>query len=531
MPQRIAVIIGAGPAGLTAAHELLAQSDIKPIVLEASQAFGGISRTVQHNGNRIDIGGHRFFSKSDRVMDWWAAMMPVQSTESSSVEIQYQGKRRSVEAPEDGPDPRQVDNVMLIRCRKSRILFLRQFFDYPLSLSLSTIRSLGTLRVSRMGLSYLRSCLRPIRNEKNLEEFLINRFGRELYLTFFKSYTEKVWGVPCNEIDASWGAQRIKGLSIRKAVVHALLKPTKKISWFRSKGDVAQKDVETSLIERFLYPKYGPGQMWETCAEKIIDGGGEIRMGYRAVRLNVIGQQVKNVVARNETTGDEVILNVDFVLSTMPVSELIRAFDDAPDEVREVSEGLVYRDFITVGLLLKRTNQIVAGEEKLTDNWIYLQEPDLTAGRLQIFNNWSPWLVADSANTWLGFEYFCSEDDELWARSDSDLKDLAIEELVDIGLANAEDVIDSIVIRVPKAYPAYFGSYDRFDTLRQWIDEYSNLFLIGRNGMHRYNNQDHSMLTAMTAVENIISGRADKSNIWEVNTERDYHENSESDSG
>ena len=517
MATKTAVIIGAGPAGLTAAYELLTRTDVVPIVLEMSSDMGGISRTINHHGNRIDIGGHRFFSKSDRVMNWWLDMLPQEQTSGGT--LRYQGQSLPLDAG-PGIDPQQTDRVMLVRNRKSRIYYLRRFFDYPLSLSSTTVRKLGLWRVARIGMSYLRSVARPIRNERNLEEFFINRFGRVLYRTFFKSYTEKVWGVPCDHISAEWGAQRIKGLSIRKALAHAL-------SRLRlSASDVRQKTTETSLIEKFLYPKFGPGQMWETAAERVKALGGQVLTHWRVDRVIVEGGRAVAVQAVNTVLGARRTFPADYVFSTMPVKHLVRSLScEVPPRVREIADGLVYRDFITVGLLLDELKvKDERGHGLIRDNWIYIQEPDVRLGRLQIFNNWSPWMVADTSKVWLGLEYFCNEDDDLWSLADSDMIALGRAELDKIGLIDAAAVRDAVVIRVPKTYPAYWGTYARFDELRQWIDEIDNLFLVGRNGMHRYNNQDHSMLTAMVAVDNIAAGITDKRNIWSVNTEQDYHE-------
>ncbi|ADB18214.1 UDP-galactopyranose mutase [Pirellula staleyi DSM 6068] len=522
MNRKRAIIIGGGPAGLTAAYELLTRTDIQPIVLEASDMLGGISRTVNYKGNRIDIGGHRFFSKDDRVMQWWANMLPMEGGHSGQLSLAYQGQQREIDGSSTGPNPETTDEVMLVRPRKSRIYYLRKFFDYPISLSQTTIANLGLWRMLKIGFSYLRSRLQPIKPEQSLEDFLINRFGRELYLTFFKSYTEKVWGVPCHEISAAWGAQRIKGLSITKAILNAIQKP------FRKSGDVRQKNVETSLVEQFLYPKLGPGQMWETCAAKVQQMGGEIRKNSLVSRVFTEGDTIVALEVTDPQTGAVERIEGDYFFSTMPMQELVRALDaDAPSNVREVSEGLIYRDFITVGLLLddlKIHEQTREGKKLLSDNWIYIQEPDVKVGRLQIFNNWSPYMVANPKHAWIGLEYFCYESDDLWKQSDEKMVAQGIEELERINIIERSKVLDSTVIRVPKTYPAYFGSYDRFDELKQWISKFDNLFLVGRNGMHRYNNQDHSMLTAMVAVDNIIAGRTDKSNIWDVNTEMEYHE-------
>jgi protoporphyrinogen oxidase len=515
-----AVIIGAGPAGLTAAYELLERTTLKPVVVETSEHMGGISRTVNYKGNRIDIGGHRFFSKSERVMNWWLNILPLQRGAGASNAISYQGKQTSIASGGEGPDPDREDRVMLLRPRKSRIYFARQFFDYPISLSPDTLMKMGAWRSVKLGFSFLRAMLFPIRPEENLEQFFINRFGRELYEAFFKSYTEKVWGVPCRDISAEWGAQRVKGLSITKAVVHFVKK-----LFGGTKKDIAQKDTETSLIEQFLYPKFGPGQMWEEVAKSVTARGGEVLTGRRAVRMHTSGGNHVRAVVVRDRAGNETELAADYVFSSMPVRHLIRALDvPVPDDVKAVAEGLLYRDFITVGLLVDRLRVAEADGGRLRDNWIYIQDPDVLVGRMQIFNNWSPYMVADPSKTWIGLEYFLYASDPMWSWPDEQMAKLAADELERIGLIDPGAVLDSTVIRMPKTYPAYFGTYDRFHLLRELADRFDNLFLIGRNGMHRYNNQDHSMLTAMLCVDNIVEGRTDKSNIWDVNTEEDYHE-------
>jgi len=522
-----ALIIGAGPAGLTAAYELLKRTTVQPLVFEKSMEIGGLSRTVRYKGNRIDIGGHRFFSKSDRVMNWWTEVMPVQSArvrmKARVHQITYQRQSRAVAVLDDAPEPEQDDRVMLIRNRKSRIYFLRQFFDYPIALSADTIKKLGLWRMFKIGMSYIK-CAAHQRPENSLEDFFINRFGKELYRTFFKSYTEKVWGVPCEKISAEWGAQRIKGLSIAKALSHF----AKKTFSRKKPAGIAQKQTETSLIEKFMYPKLGPGQLWEYVAEEVSQGGGKVRLGWTVDRLLTRGNQIQAAEMVNTSTGERERIEAEYFFSTMPVKELIRCLDaDVPANVREVSEGLVYRDFITVGLLLRKLkihDETPAGKKLLSDNWIYIQEPDVQLGRMQIFNNWSPYLVADPANVWIGLEYFCNETDPIWRMSDPAVIAVAKHEVQKIGIIDSNDVLDSVVIRVPKTYPAYFGAYERFEEVKQYINQFENLFLVGRNGMHKYNNQDHSMLTAMTAVDNIVEGRTDKSNIWALNSEMEYHE-------
>ena len=520
MKEGTAIIIGAGPAGLTAAIELQRHTAIKPILIEAGVQVGGLSRTVCYKGNRMDIGGHRFFSKSDRVMQWWLDLMPIEAGASSEGELRYQGQQRPLPNGSKLAQPRQDDLVMLVRQRKSRIYFMRRFFDYPIRLTADTLRKMGPLATVRAGVSYLRSAVFPRRRERSLEDFLINRFGRELYETFFRSYTEKVWGVPCTEISAEWGAQRIKGLSLRNVIAHYLARKLNP-----AKGDdIAQKRTQTSLIEKFLYPKLGPGQLWEHAAELVCQGGGEVHYGIHVDRINANGQRIVSVEGA-DASGRRVTFAGDYFFSTMPVRDLIRGLMPAPPrEVRAVSEGLIYRDFITVGLLVRKLNLTEQDGGCLRDNWIYIQEPDVLLGRLQIFNNWSPWLVSSGDKIWIGLEYFCNDTDPIWKLSDKDMTDLAIAEVAKIGILNPEDVEDAHVVHVPKTYPAYFGTYDRFPVIRDYLNEYANLYLIGRNGMHKYNNQDHSMLTAMTAVENIVQGITSKDNIWAINTEMDYHE-------
>ncbi|MFA6483137.1 MAG: NAD(P)/FAD-dependent oxidoreductase [Bacteroidales bacterium] len=525
--KKQAIIIGAGPAGLTAAYELLARTDIEPIVLESTGQTGGISQTVEYKGNRMDIGGHRFFSKSDRVMNWWLNILPIEALGQimDDLTITYRNQTRNITEIKSGNGTVSDDNVMLVRNRLSRIFFGRKFYSYPIRLDWNTLKNLGIKKIIHIGWSYFISRLKPIKQENSLEDFFINRFGKELYRTFFKDYTEKVWGVPCNEIKPEWGAQRVKGLSVSKALWHALK------SIFPKESGVGQKGTETSLIEKFLYPKFGPGQLWQEAAKRVVDMGGMIHHHCEVKRIESVEGRITGVWFKRGTSGEEEFLGADFVVSTMPVKDLIRGLGSCvPGRIAAVAEGLQYRDFITLGLLYLKMEVCrpdCQEHNRVPDNWIYIQEADVKVGRIQVFNNWSPYLVKDQDTVWLGLEYFCQEGDGLWISTDKNLIDKGIAELHKMGFCNPDDFLDGTVVRMPKTYPAYFGTYGHFDEIRRFTDSFANLFLIGRNGMHRYNNQDHSMLTAMTAVDLILEGNTDKDLIWTVNTEEEYHESSE----
>jgi protoporphyrinogen oxidase len=523
--ERIAVIVGAGPAGLTAALEMLRRADITPIVFETETQVGGISKTINYRGNRMDLGGHRFFSKSDWVMRWWQEILPVaegQAEAGRALRIRYHGQERDL-APEVF-GAASADAVLLVRQRLSRIFYRRRFFDYPLKLNPNTIRNMGLIESLRTGMSYAQARLAHRSPEVSLEDFLINRFGDRLYRTFFKSYTEKVWGVPCEEISAEWGAQRIKGLSVTKAIAHAFKKP------FRGAADTAQKGTETSLIERFLYPKFGPGQMWEEVARRITRRGGAIHLDHRVVGIERTDLSVTAVKVRDGDAGAIRTIPCDYLISTMPVRELVAFLKPADSQIARIAEGLPYRDFVTVGLLLRkmtlpRNRQTLTSRNGMPpDNWIYIQEPDVRIGRLQVFNNWSPSMVADPESVWLGLEYFCREGDDLWSMADGEFLDFAARELAHIGMIDRSDVLDGTVVRVRKAYPAYFGEYARFDRVRAYLDRFANLYPVGRNGMHRYNNQDHSMLAANLAVSSIANSGTGKADIWRINADEDYLE-------
>jgi protoporphyrinogen oxidase len=522
--RKVAVIAGAGPAGLTAALELLRRSDILPLLFEADTQVGGISKTVNYRGNRMDLGGHRFFSKSDWVMRWWQEILPVAIDEAGANEalrIGYQ--QRSHDFTPAPQSPVSDDAVLLVRQRLSRIFYRRRFFDYPLKLNAATLKAMGGIETLRIGLSYAQAQLMRRAPEKSLEDFFINRFGDRLYRTFFKDYTEKVWGVPCEEISAEWGAQRIKGLSVTKALTHAIA------SQFRRGADTAQKQTETSLIERFLYPKFGPGQMWEEVARRVSAGGGEIHLRHRVIGLEREAQRVSAVLVRDESDGSVRRVACDHFVSSLPVQGLVTMLQPGEEELLRIAQHLPYRDFMTAGLLVRRmfpgrAQGAPADNGLPPDNWIYIQEPDVKIGRLQVFNNWSPALVADPRTIWLGLEYFCREGDALWCMEDAAFVDFAASELEKIGMIARHDVLDGTVVRVPKAYHAYFGEYRQFGVLRAFLDGFTNVYPIGRNGMHRYNNQDHSMLAANSAVDAMLKGGSGKEAIWATNAEEDYHE-------
>lgn len=487
------IVVGAGPAGLTAALELCRRSELEVVVIERDGQVGGISRTMRYKGNSMDLGGHRYFSKSEAVNSWWRELLP-----------------------EAGSEAGEGDDVMLVRRRLSRIYFLRRFFDYPISLSWQTLRNLGLRRLVRIAASYLWVRLFPIREERSLEDFYINRFGRELYETFFRDYTEKVWGVKCRDISPEWGSQRVKGLSVGAALRHLAC---------RMVGRSDPKRVETSLIDRFLYPKFGAGQIWEVAARRIAEAGGQILTDMRVTAVHAAEGRITGVTAV-DGRGRELRIDGDWLISTMPVRELVAAMTSpVPESVREAAEGLIYRDFMTAGLLLRRMKLAQPdGKRYPPDTWIYIQEREVKAGRIQIFNNWSPWMVREAGTVWIGVEYFVDEGDACWTMDDKAFAEMAAGELERIGMIDRSDLIDAVVVRVPKAYPAYLGTYSRMDEIRAWADSIENLFLVGRNGMHRYNNIDHSMLTAMAAVDCLLDGRTDKSGIWQVNTGEEYHE-------
>jgi protoporphyrinogen oxidase len=466
--QKPVVVIGGGPAGLTAGY-LLSKQGKAVIVLESTDQVGGIARTEVRDGYRFDLGGHRFFTKVQEVDDLWHEIMKEE---------------------------------FLKRPRRSRIYWRKRFLEYPLE-GMDVIRKLGPVELFRVGISYLWATIKPKGREDTVEQWVSNRFGRRLYLLFFKTYTEKVWGVPCSELRAEWAAQRIKGLSFFSAA---------KSAFFGNKGNKIK-----SLISEFNYPRYGPGQMWEQMTADIRAHGGEVRLNAPAtrIRMDETGKVIE-VVAGGET------LTPSHVISSLPLRTTVAISEpEPPVDVRDAARGLRYRDFLTVAL-------VISGKEMFPDNWIYIHEPGVMVGRIQNFRSWSPWMVPNDTDASIGMEYFCFEGDELWSMPDEELVEFAKREIEELGLARAADVKFGFAVRVHKAYPIYDAEYgDRLATIREWLEKIPNLIQVGRNGLHRYNNSDHSMLTAMRAVDNILLGT--NHDIWAVNAESVYHEEHQED--
>ena len=470
--QKKVAIIGAGPAGLTAAY-LLGKANENVMVFEKDPKYvGGISRTETYKGYSFDIGGHRFFSKSKEVEDFWTEIL---------------------------------GDEMLERPRSSRIYYNNKFFSYPL-VAMEALQKLGIWESGLCVLSYLQAKVNPVKNPTNFEDWVVNQFGRRLFNIFFKTYTEKVWGIPCNEISADWAAQRIKGLSLSSAIMNAVFKPK------QSKGGGKDKVIKT-LIDSFRYPKKGPGMMWEVCAEKCKKMGVQIDMNCGVKDINFNG-----TTWTITTTDGRVLDGFDNVLSSAPMRELIKfTHPTLPNDALKAAQGLSYRDFITVVLICK-------DEDAFSDNWIYIHDPKVKVGRIQNFKSWSPYMVPDPEMACYGLEYFCFEGDGMWTSKDEDLIALAKKEIEKIGLTKQSAVVDGYVVRQPKAYPVYDHTYkENVDEIRAALKAYPGLYLVGRNGMHKYNNQDHSMMTAMLAAKNIIAGK-ELFDVWDVNEDAEYHE-------
>ena len=510
-----ALVIGAGPAGLTAAYELLTKSeDMEVMVFEESDCFGGISKTVEYKGNRMDMGGHRFFSKIPEVNAWWDKMLPMQGSATYDDIL----LNRPMPLTEGGPDPEKEDRVMLTRHRVSRNLFDNKFYDYPVTLKRETLKNMGFFTTMKVGFSYLAAILHK-KPEDNLENFYINRFGRKLYSMFFEYYTENLWGRHPSEIDASWGAQRVKGLSVVAIIKDIFGKIFKK----------KNRKVETSLIEEFKYPKLGPGQLWDVTAEEITKLGGTIIKNAKVTKLQKEGDKIVSLTYVKD--GQEVTVEGDYIISSMPVKDLVAGMNDVPAEPARIAAGLPYRDYMTLGVLVPKINlenktKLKTVSNIVPDCWVYVQDRRVKMGRFQIYNNWSPYMIKDLENTiWIGLEYFVNEGDEFWNMTEEQFSAFGVQEMVNLGLIDSPDVVlDTHMEKVKKAYPAYFDTYDEMDKLVEYLKSIDNLYCVGRNGQHRYNNIDHSMVTSFETVKNILSGEKDKSNIWSVNTEQEYHE-------
>ena len=515
MKKKKVVIIGSGPAGLTAAYELLDKSNKYEVtVLEELNIVGGISRTVNYKGNRMDMGGHRFFSKDERVNEWWEKILPSQGSLPKDDKI----LNRTSTLTEGGPNPDKTDKVMLRRNRLSRIYFKNKFFDYPISLKFETLKNMGFLTTIEVGFSYLKSVFFK-RKEKSLEDFYINRFGKKLYSMFFENYTENLWGRHPSEISPEWGAQRVKGLSIIAIIKDMFGKVFKK----------KNRHIETSLIEEFKYPKLGPGELWEVVADSVKEKGGTIITEAKVTKITQKDKMIKSVTYVKDNK--EITIKADYFISSMPIKDLINGMNDVPKKINKIATNLPYRDYMTVGVLIPKLN--LKNETKIKtignivpDNWVYVHDKKVKMGRFQIYNNWSPYLVKDLDHTiWMGLEYFCNEGDNMWNMTDDDFASFGIEEMITMGLIDKkEDVIDYHVERVKKAYPAYFDSYEHIEDVKKYINKIQNLYCVGRNGQHKYNNIDHSMVTSFEAVNNIINNISNKDNIWNVNTEKEYHE-------
>ena len=513
-----ALIIGAGPAGLTAAYELLTKSkDIEVVVFEESDCFGGISKTVNYKGNRMDMGGHRFFSKIPEVNAWWDHMLPMQGHPTYDDIILH----RPMPVAEGGPDPEKEDRVMLTRHRVSRILFDTKFYDYPISLKPETFKNFGLLTTLKVGFSYLGSMFHKL-PEENLENFYINCFGRKLYSMFFEYYTENLWGRHPSEIDASWGAQRTKGLSIM-----GILK-----DFFGKLFKVKNRKVNTSLIEEFKYPKLGPGQLWDVTAAEVEKLGGTIIKNAKVTRVHKNANNVLTSLTY-EKDGQELTMEGDYFISSMPVRDLVGGMNDVPADAARIAAGLPYRDYMTLGVLVPKINLVNKTNIRTLNNivpdcWVYVQDRNVKLGRFQIYNNWSPYMIKDLEHTvWIGLEYFVNEGDEYWNMTEEEFAKIGVSEMIKLGLIDSPDVVlDVHMEKVKKAYPAYFDTYDEMDRLVDYLSSIENLYCVGRNGQHRYNNIDHSMVTSFEAVKNILTGSKDKKNIWSVNTEQEYHETS-----
>ena len=503
--QRVALIIGAGAAGISAAYVLATKSDIKPIVIESDSVIGGLARTIDFNGLKADIGPHRFFTKDESVMKLWEEILPIQGQNAKDDNI----LKRTVDFKNGIADPEKNDNVFLRRKRFSRIYYMQKFFDYPVKMNFKTILNLGLIRTTLAGFSYIKSCLVK-RKENNLEDFMINRFGKVLYQMFFEFYTQKVWGRHPKNISKEWGEQRIKGLSLLKTLINKF-----------------SKKRETSLIEEYFYPKYGAGQMWNKMAETITQKGGEIHLNAKVIGVKIENDKVISLKVHDKNGIYD--WYGDFIISSMPVKDLILGINTVPEDVYKIAEGLPYRDYQLISFKVKNFNlknntNWETINDICPDSWIYVQDRDVNVGRIYIPKNFSPYLSDDINDTLICMEYFCDKGDKLWEMTDDDIYEFASEELIRINaLKSKQDIEKSYRRKIEKAYPAYFDSYKDFDKIKGYINSIENLYMIGRNGQHKYNNMDHSTLSGIVAAKSVIEN-IDKKFLWDVNTEQSYQE-------
>lgn len=477
------VIVGAGPAGLAAGFRLVEKTEAEVIIVEQTDMIGGLSRTVEFEGQRMDIGSHRFFTKSERVLNFWRQFLPFEGLDNVSA---------------------ASNDYVLRKSRLSRILFGRRLFKYPLKIGLKILFKFGFFKIIKIIFSYLRVRLFPIKKVKNLEQFFINRFGKALYQIFFKDYTKKVWGVACQQIPPDWGEQRIKGMSLKKTFFNLVSKLT------------GNNNKEVSLTDYFYYPVLGSGYIYEKIAEQFCQKGGQILFNCRVVGVEKNNKEITKVFVNKNKKIEEI--NANILVSSMPIKELIGGLNDVPKKIQTIANNLIYRDLIVVALVLNREDC------DLPDHWIYIQDKELTMGRIGFYHNFSSKMTANDDQVIMGLEFFCNIGDTLWSKTDQELQKLALTELKKIELLKTNNLITAKVIRERKAYPSYIGVYRKFYKIKKYLDSFTNLYLIGRNGMHRYNNMDHSVLSGLVAADNIIQNRKVKKNIWQVNTEKEYHE-------
>ncbi len=512
MDKKNVIIIGAGPAGLSCAYSLIG-TDYTPIIIEADSSVGGLAKTIYENGNGTDIGPHRFYTKNDKIMNLWDKILPIQGALSCDDIL----TNRNIILNKNGPDPEKENNVFLRRKRFSRIYYSNHFLDYPLKLNFQNLFALGISKTFIAGLSYLKSCFYKI-PETNLESYMINHFGKVLYELFFKDYTQKVWGVHPAEISKEWGVQRIKGISLSKILLNA----------FCLIFAIKQKK-EISLTEEYFYPKLGSSQLWDAMAEKIKQSGGKIILNSEVIYVNKKGNKIVSVKVRNKN-GSIMELFGDIFVSSMPIKTLFTNMNDVPQKIYNSAANLSYRDFILVNFVTKKINlknntKFPTINNIAPDSWIYLQDKGIKAGRLDIINNFSPYIVKNyKENVVINLEYFCNENDEFWNESDENIINFAVSELKKLSVIDDGDIKTSKVIRIKKAYPSYFGSgYDKFEQIKDYINTFDNLYCIGRNGQHKYNNMDHSVLSGLTASR-VIMKDFDKNILWGINTDSEYQE-------